>query len=165
MTYFFDPFKQQNPVPKTICFFSNIPRMTPGRMPSNSTPHCKNPRHNVFSAERAAYLNFRLRRFLSTAMSSSERSAKPGNRVLDFGCGQGFLTRRICKEGWCTGMVLAVDVQEEMLRILQEKLGPEGLLPRIKTQRCDPDTLPSLLTMTGRSMLLSRFLLSTKFPM
>jgi len=38
-------------------------------------------------------------------------------------------------------MVLAVDVQEEMLRILREKLGPEGLLSRIKTHRCDPDSL------------------------
>ena len=38
-------------------------------------------------------------------------------------------------------MVIAVDVQDEMLRLLREKLGPEGLMPRIRTHRCDPDSL------------------------
>ena len=66
---------------------------------------------------------------------------KPGNRVLDFGCGPGFFTREFAKRVGDTGMVLAVDMQEEMLRILQEKMRPEGLLPRIKTHRCDPDSL------------------------
>ena len=65
---------------------------------------------------------------------------KTGNRVFDFGCGR-VLYREFAKRVGDTGMVLAVDVQEEMLRILREKLGPEGLLPRIKTHRCDPDSL------------------------
>jgi SAM-dependent methyltransferase len=132
----------KEPVPKTISFlFSNIPQMTPGRMPSGSTTHCKNPRHNVFSAERAAHLDSRLRRFLYRPDQLAERYVKPGNRVLDFGCGPGFFTREFAKKVGDTGMVLAVDVQEEMLRILREKLGPEGLLPRIKTHRSDPDSL------------------------
>jgi ubiquinone/menaquinone biosynthesis C-methylase UbiE len=66
---------------------------------------------------------------------------KPGNRVLDFGCGPGFFTREFAKRVGDNGMVIAVDLQEEMLRIMREKLGPEGLLPRIKTHRCDPDSL------------------------
>jgi ubiquinone/menaquinone biosynthesis C-methylase UbiE len=115
--------------------------MTPGKMPSGSTTHCGNPRHNVFSAERAAHLDSRLRRFLYRPDQLAERYVKPGNRVLDFGCGPGFFTREFAKRVGDTGMVLAVDVQEEMLRILREKLGPEGLLPRIKTLRCDPDSL------------------------
>jgi ubiquinone/menaquinone biosynthesis C-methylase UbiE len=82
-----------------------------------------------------------LRRFLYRPDQLAERYVKPGNRVLDFGCGPGFFTREFAKRVGDTGMVLAVDVQEEMLRILREKLGPEGLLPRIKTLRCDPDSL------------------------
>jgi ubiquinone/menaquinone biosynthesis C-methylase UbiE len=66
---------------------------------------------------------------------------KPGNRVLDFGCGPGFFTREFAKKVGDTGSVIAVDVQEEMLRILREKLEPEGVLPRIRTHRCDPDSL------------------------
>ena len=115
--------------------------MTPGKMPSGSTTHCGNPRHTVFSAERAAHLDSRLRRFLYRPDRLADQYVKPGNRVLDFGCGPGFFTREFAKRVGDTGMVLAVDVQEEMLRILREKLGPEGLLPRIKTHRCDPDSL------------------------
>ena len=140
--FFFSPINAKEPVPKTICFlFPNTPRMTPGKMPSGSTTHCGNPRHNVFSAERAAHLDSRLRRFLYRPDQLAERYVKPGNRVLDFGCGPGFFTREFAKRVGDTGMVLAVDVQEEMLHILREKLGPEGLLPRIKTHRCDPDSL------------------------
>jgi ubiquinone/menaquinone biosynthesis C-methylase UbiE len=115
--------------------------MTPGKRPSGPAPHCGNPRHTVFSAERAAHLDSRLRRFLYRPDQLAERYVKPGNRVLDFGCGPGFFTREFAKRVGDTGMVLAVDLQEEMLRILREKLGPEGLLPRIKTHHCNQDSL------------------------
>jgi ubiquinone/menaquinone biosynthesis C-methylase UbiE len=115
--------------------------MTPGKRPFGPAPHCGNPRHTVFSAERAAHLDSRLRRFLYRPDQLAERYVKPGNRVLDFGCGPGFFTREFAKRVGDTGMVLAVDLQEEMLRILREKLGPEGLLPRIKTHHCNQDSL------------------------
>jgi len=115
--------------------------MTHGKIPSGSPAHCGNPHHSVFPAERAAHLDSRLRRFLYRPEQLAERYVKPGNRVLDFGCGPGFFTREFAKRVGDTGMVLAVDIQEEMLRILSEKLEPEGLLPRIKTHRCDPDSL------------------------
>jgi ubiquinone/menaquinone biosynthesis C-methylase UbiE len=82
-----------------------------------------------------------LRRFLYRPDRLADQYVKPGNRVLDFGCGPGFFTREFAKRVGDTGTVIAVDLQEEMLRILREKLGPEGLLPRIKTHRCNPDSL------------------------
>ena len=115
--------------------------MTPGKIPSGSLVHSGNPRHSVFPAERAAHLDSRLRRFIYRPEQLAERYVKPGNRVLDFGCGPGFFTREFAKRVGDTGMVLAVDLQEKMLSILQKKMGPEGLLPRIKTHRCDPDSL------------------------
>ncbi len=97
--------------------------------------------HEVFSAKNAAHLDTRLRRFIYRPERLAERYVKPGDRVLDFGCGPGFFTREFAKRVGETGTVIAADLQEEMLAIVREKLGKEGLLPRIRTHRCEPDSL------------------------
>ena len=97
--------------------------------------------HEVFSPSHAGHLDTRLRRFIYRPDRLAGRYVKPGDHVLDFGCGPGFFTRGFAKVVGDTGLVLAVDVQEEMLRLLREELGPEGLLPRIRTHRCEPDSL------------------------
>jgi len=102
------------------------------------TPH--HPR-DVFSAENAAHLDTRFRRFLYRPDRLAERYVKPGDRVLDFGCGPGFFTREFAKRVGDNGLVIAADLQEEMLIILRGKLGAEGLLPRVRTHRCKPDSL------------------------
>jgi ubiquinone/menaquinone biosynthesis C-methylase UbiE len=95
----------------------------------------------VFSASRAGHLDTRFRRFLYHPDRLAERYVKPGDRVLDFGCGPAFFTREFAKRVGDTGRVIAVDVQEEMLQILRKKLEPEGLMPRIHTHQCAPDSL------------------------
>jgi len=105
--------------------------------------------HDVFSPARAAHLDTRLRRFVYRPDRLAKRFVKPGDRVLDFGCGPGFFTREFAKAVGDAGLVIAVDVQEEMLRILREKLGPERLLPRIRAHRCRPDTLDLLPDLAG----------------
>ncbi len=97
--------------------------------------------HKVFSPSRAGYLDTRIRRILYRPNRLAERYLKPGNRVLDLGCGPGFFTREFAKRVGDTGTVIAVDVQEEMLRILRGKMEREGLMPRIKTHLAEPDTL------------------------
>jgi len=109
--------------------------MTPGEKSSGHPPH------KVHSPENTAILDTRLRRFIYRSDRLAEKYVKPGNRVLDFGCGPGFFTREFAKRVGEGGQVFAVDLQEEMLDILREKLGPEGLLPRITTHRCAPDFL------------------------
>jgi len=109
--------------------------MTPSENPK------KHRHHEVFSASRAGHLDSRLRRLIYRPDRLAERYVKPGDRVLDIGCGPGFFTREFAKRAGDTGTVIAVDVQEEMLRLLREKLGPEGLMPRIRTHRCEPDSL------------------------
>ena len=101
----------------------------------------KNHHHEVFSAERAGHLDTRLRRFLYRPDRLAERSVKPGDRVLDFGCGPGFFTREFAKRVGKGGQVFSVDLQEEMLRIVRDKMGSEGLLPRITTHRCEADSI------------------------
>jgi ubiquinone/menaquinone biosynthesis C-methylase UbiE len=101
----------------------------------------KHHHHDVFSAKKAGHLDTRLRQFLYRPDRLAERYVKPGDRVLDFGCGPGFFTREFAKRVGETGQVFSVDLQEEMLGILRRKLEPEGLMPRIRTHQCEPDSI------------------------
>ena len=101
-----------------------------------------NPRHHeVFPASRAGHLDTRLRRFLYRPDRLAERYVHPGSRILDFGCGPGFFTREFALRVGDKGSVIAVDIQEDMLRILREKMEVEGLMSRIMTHLCAPDTI------------------------
>ncbi|MDD4136759.1 MAG: class I SAM-dependent methyltransferase [Methanoregula sp.] len=108
-------------------------------MSANKKSH--HHQHEVFSAEKAGHLDTPLRRFLYRPDRLAERYVKPGDLVLDFGCGPGFFTREFAKRVGKSGQVFSVDLQEEMLGILRGKLEPEGLMPRITTHRCKSDTL------------------------
>ena len=50
-----------------------------------------------------------------------------GRRICDLGCGNGFYTLEIARRVGPEGTVWAVDVQPEMLRMLAERAGAEGL--------------------------------------
>jgi ubiquinone/menaquinone biosynthesis C-methylase UbiE len=106
--------------------------------PASSPP---SHHHTVFSASRAEHLDSRFRRLLYRPDQLAERYVRPGNRVLDFGCGPGFFTREFARRVGDHGAVIAVDLQEEMLRILREKMEQESLMPRIRTYQCLPDAL------------------------
>ena len=109
--------------------------MSPGE---NSKKH---HHHEVFPAKKAGHLDTRLRRFLYRPDRLAEKYVKPGDRVLDFGCGPGFFSREFAKQVGDNGQVFSVDLQEEMLMILRGKLEPEGLLPRVTTHQCRPDSI------------------------
>jgi len=53
---------------------------------------------------------------------------KPGDSVADIGCGSGFYTRRLATAVGPKGVVFAVDVQQEMLDILTNKLAGTNML-------------------------------------
>ncbi len=96
------------------------------------TPHPHH--HEVFSASKAGHLDTRFRRFLYRPDRLAERYVKPG-------CGPGFFTREFARRVGDTGTVIAVDLQEEMLHILGEKMEREGLMPRIRTHQCTADAI------------------------
>ncbi len=105
--------------------------------------------HEVFPASRAGYLDTRFRRFIYRPDHLAERYVRPGNCILDFGCGPGFFTREFAKRAGENGLVFSVDLQEEMLSILRGKMEPEGLLPRIRTHRCEPDSINLPVELNG----------------
>jgi ubiquinone/menaquinone biosynthesis C-methylase UbiE len=112
-------------------------------VPSTGTKEISpgSPHHEVFSATHASHLDSRFRRFFYRPDRLAKRFVRPGNLVLDFGCGPGFFTREFARRSGDTGRVIAVDVQPEMLRILEERLGPEGLMPRIRTHQFSTDSI------------------------
>lgn len=97
--------------------------------------------HEVFSASRAAHLDTPMRRRLYHPERLAERYVKPGDRVLDFGCGPGFFTREFAKRVGESGRVYAVDLQDEMLGIVRGKMESEGLRSRVVTHQCRPDSI------------------------
>lgn len=114
--------------------------LPPFSMISHDNPE-RHHQREIFSAKDAAHLDTPLRRFLYHPDRLAERYAKTGDRVLDFGCGPGFFTREFAKRVGENGQVFAVDLQEEMLRTVREKMETEGLTSRIVTHRCLPDSI------------------------
>jgi ubiquinone/menaquinone biosynthesis C-methylase UbiE len=113
-------------------------RRRENRGSSSGTQH---PHHDVFSASKAGHLDTSFRRLIYHPERLAERYVKPGSRVLDFGCGPGFFTREFAKRVGDTGSVIAVDLQEEMLSLLRDKMEHEELMHRIRTHRCAADTI------------------------
>jgi len=107
---------------------------------SSGTPGKHHP-HEVFDPKNAAHLDTRLRQFIYRPDKLAEKYIKPGDRILDFGCGPGFFTRAFARRVGDGGQVFSVDLQDEMLSILRSKMDAEGLLSRITTHRCAPDTI------------------------
>lgn len=117
--------------------------------PADKPPASPSLRHAVFPASHAGHLDSRFRRLLYRPERLAERYIQPGDRVLDFGCGPGFFTREFAKRVGDRGEVIAVDLQEEMLRILKEKMEQEGLMSRIRIYQSLPDTLNLSPEMNG----------------
>src|SRR6267142_1605193 len=51
-----------------------------------------------------------------------------GDAVADIGCGSGYYTRRLAHAVGTNGVVYAVDIQQEMLELLTNKLAAEKIL-------------------------------------
>lgn len=109
--------------------------MSPGDTPK------KHHHQEVFSAKNAAHLDTPFRRLLYRPDRLAERYVNYGDRVLDIGCGPGFFSREFAKRVGEIGQVWSVDLQEEMLTILQDRIAPAELRSRIRTHHCQPDTL------------------------
>ena len=65
----------------------------------------------------------------------------PGDTVVDAGCGMGFFSLGLARLVGPGGRVLAIDLQEEMLRRAARRARRRRLADQIEFRRCTPDRL------------------------
>jgi len=72
-------------------------------------------------------------------------NVKPGQTICDMGCGNGFYTLKLAELTGPTGRVLAVDIQPEMLRLLEDRAKEAGLanIELVQGTQIDPRLEPS----------------------
>ena len=78
-----------------------------------------------------------IRRLIHNPQKILGEYIEPGQTVLDVGCGSGTFSIAMAKMVGESGKVIAVDVQEEMLKIVREKAAQQGLESRIVTHKSD----------------------------
>jgi len=66
---------------------------------------------------------------------------RPGMTVLDAGCGAGFASLGLARLVGNGGVVIAADLQPEMLRMVTQRAAKAGLGHRIRTHRCQADRI------------------------
>ena len=64
---------------------------------------------------------------------------KPGYTVVDIGPGKGYFTIPLCKLAGREGRVIAVDIQEKMLRALQQRASKAGIAANLTTNLSRPN--------------------------
>jgi len=87
------------------------------------------------------FIDNRLRRLLHNPEAILAAYVQPGMTVMDFGCGMGFFSIPMARMTGCHGRVIAVDVQPQMLNTLRKRAERAGVADRIRTHRCEPDSI------------------------
>jgi ubiquinone/menaquinone biosynthesis C-methylase UbiE len=87
------------------------------------------------------FIDNRLRRWFHDPLRILAPYIKPGMIVMDFGCGMGMFSIALAQLVGSKGKVVAVDVQQKMLDVLQKRAQKANVLDRIHTHRCELDSL------------------------
>jgi FkbM family methyltransferase len=82
-----------------------------------------------------------LRRLLHNPETICGRYVKPGMTVMDLGCGMGFFSIAMARMVGEQGHVIAVDIQQRMLDVLQRRAEKSGVASRIRLHRAAPGRL------------------------
>ncbi|UGV41714.1 class I SAM-dependent methyltransferase [Methanococcoides orientis] len=101
-----------------------------------------NIRYNrVCPAAISGILDNRIRRWFQKPREILEPYVKEGMTVLDLGCGPGFFSTEIARMVGSSGLVIASDLQEEMLHKLRKKIQGTELEGRIVLHKCKEDVI------------------------
>jgi len=87
------------------------------------------------------FIDNRLRRWIHNPTKILAPCVRPAMTVMDFGCGMGMFTIAMAQIVGSKGRVIAVDLQQKMLDVLQKRARKAGLSDRIRTHRCEPDSI------------------------
>ena len=82
-----------------------------------------------------------IRRFLEKPEEILGAYISDGMTVLDFGCAMGFFTLPAARLAGENGKVIAVDIQEKMLRSLRRRVTKSGLIERVDIRQCSETDL------------------------
>lgn len=82
------------------------------------------------------WLNSPLRKLLQNPQKIMGEYVKPGDTVVDLGCGGGFFTIALADMVGVSGKVIAVDIQEEMLNLTRGFGSKKKVLDRITIHLC-----------------------------
>lgn len=87
------------------------------------------------------WLNSPLRKLIQNPRKIFGEYVKPGDTVIDLGCGGGFFTVDLAKAVGKNGLVIAVDLQAEMIRIAQEFARKKNVADWITFHQCEEKDL------------------------
>lgn len=90
---------------------------------------------------------------------------KPGDTVIDLGCGPGFFSMEMAKLVGEAGQVIAADLQEEMLARVRQKADKKKLMRRLRFHKCQPDRVGLKLEDKADFMLAFYMIHETPDPM
>ncbi len=82
-----------------------------------------------------------LRRWLHNPDEMFAGLIQPGQIAIDVGCGMGYFTIAMARMVGPEGRVVAVDLQEQMLKRVKKRAEHAGFLSRIRLHQCGPDSL------------------------
>ena len=96
---------------------------------------------HLHSLENVNALESRFRRLLQNPKRILKKNIRQGMTVLDLGCGTGYFTLEMAKLLNGKGKVIAIDVQEGMLEILEQKLKNSSLKQQVQIFNNPPQSL------------------------
>jgi len=109
-------------------------------------------RHTLYPARHAGYLTGWVRRLLRPPARILGPYIRAGDTLLDLGCGPGYFSVPMAQMVGDSGMVIAADIQEEMLVLCREAAEREGVASRIRYHRTAAESLaldlPPVLSFT-----------------
>lgn len=117
-------------------------QLLPARWGKNSMKNEKQQQsHHVCPWWLAYTFDNPLRRWLHKPDRMFKGLVSPGQTAIDIGCGMGYFTIPLARMVGPAGRVLAVDLQEQMLKRVKKRAERAGLLSRITLHRSGPERL------------------------